>query len=163
MAISKKMEKALNVQLKEEFYSGYLYLSMATYFAEKNLPGFAHWLQKQAQEEAAHAMDFYQFIEGRGGRVILEGIQKPPSTWKSPLDAMKAAYKHECMISAKIHKLVHLATGAKDLASIPFLNKYVEEQIEEEASADHIVQMLKSVGNSQNGLFVIDREMAQRQ
>jgi ferritin len=160
--LNEKMEKALNKQINEEYFSSYLYLSMSAYFESLNLPGFANWMRIQAQEEMAHVMKFYQYINERGGRVSLDAIKKPELEWASPLAAFEDAYKHECYISGCIHKLADLAVELKDHPSHNFLEWFVEEQVEEEATADGIVQKLKLGGDSGAAMLMIDQEMAGR-
>ena len=161
--ISKKMEKALNTQINAEFYSSYLYLSMAADFEVKNLPGFANWMQVQAQEEWGHGMRIYNYIHEQNGTVKLEALEGPPTEWKSPLDAFEAAYKHEQLVTSRINNLVALANEEKDYATNIFLQWFVSEQVEEEASALTIVEKLKMIGDKPQGLFMLDRELAQRQ
>jgi ferritin len=161
--IKKAIEKEINDQINAELYSAYLYLSMSAYFESKNLGGFAHWMTIQAKEEVNHAMKFYNHIYERGGRVTLKAIDSPPVNWKSALDAFESAYNHEVKVTGLIHKLVALARSEKDVATENFLMWYVDEQVEEEASADAIVQKLKLVKDSANGLFMLDRELSQRE
>ena len=161
--IKTSIEKAINEQINAELYSAYLYLSMASYFQSKNFGGFAHWMTVQAKEEVNHAMKFYGYIYERGGRVSLKAIDSPPVNWKSPLDVFESAYKHEVKVTGLIHKLVNLARSEKDVATENFLMWYVDEQVEEEASADAVVQKLKLIKDSANGLFMLDRELAQRE
>jgi ferritin len=160
--LSKKTEKALNEQLNAELASSYVYLSLAAYFESKNLDGFAHWMKQQAQEELTHAMKFYGYINSRGGRVLLGKIDEPKTEWKSPLDGFAAAYEHEKMITGRIDKLVGLADKEGDNASHGFLMWFVSEQVEEEDNVGRIVEKLKLVGDSPNGLFMMDRELAGR-
>ena len=143
--VSKKMQGALNEQINAELYSAYLYLSMVAYFESVNLPGFATWMRVQTQEELTHAMKIYEFVNECGGRVILKPIAEPPAEWESPLVAFKAAYKHEQKVTGLINNLVNLAIEEKDHASNNFLQWFVDEQVEEEASADEVVQKLKMV------------------
>lgn len=156
------MEKALNDQVNAELYSSYLYLSMAAYFNEVNLTGFARWMEVQALEELTHAMKFYRFINERGGRVVLAAIKNPKTAWSSPLEAFEDAFKHEQMVTGLINDLVDLAIAEKDHASNHFLQWFVAEQVEEEASANEIVQKIKLMGEAQGGLFMLDRELGQR-
>ena len=160
--ISKKVEKAFNSQINAEMYSAYLYLSMAAYFESENLNGFASWMKVQAQEEMTHAMKFYSFINERGGRVTLDAIEAPQKKWTSPLAAFEGAYKHEQKVTGLIDGLVETAKAEKDHASEIFLQWFVTEQVEEEASADEIVQKLKLMADAPGGLFMLDREMGQR-
>ena len=160
--LSEKMLKALNKQLNAELYSSYLYLSMSAYFQSINLSGFANWMRVQAMEEMTHAMKIYDFVNERGARVILQKVDEPPSEWSSPLAAFQQAYQHEQKVTGMINKLVNLAVEEGDHATNIFLQWFVSEQVEEEASADEIVQKLKLVGDDGGGIFMIDRELAQR-
>ncbi len=160
--IDEKMQEALNKQLNAEVYSAYLYLSMSAYFQSVNLDGFANWMRVQAQEELAHALKFYDYVNERGGRVILQPVEAPPSEWDSPLAVFENVYEHEQKVTGLINKLVDLAVEARDHATNNFLQWFVSEQVEEEASADEVVQKLKLVGDGPGGLFMIDRELAQR-
>lgn len=160
--ISDNMKDAFNKQINAELYSSYLYLSMSAYFESINLPGFANWMRCQAQEELVHAMKFYNFMNDRGGRVSLAAIDGPPVKWESPLHAFQDAYAHEQKVTALINNLVDLATAGKDHASTSFLQWFVNEQVEEESSADKVVQQLHLAGENGSGLFMIDRELGTR-
>ena len=162
MKINRKIQDAINKQINHEFYSAYLYLSMSAYFESINLKGFAHWMRTQAKEEDEHAMKLYKFLVERGGKVILSEIEKPPLEWKSPLDAIESAYKHEQKVTEMINGLVNLAAVEKDRATEVFLQWFVNEQVEEENSTNELVQKLKLVGDSGNGLLMIDSELAKR-
>jgi ferritin len=156
------MEDALNKQINAELYSSYLYLSMAGYFESVDLSGFAAWMRVQAQEELVHAMKLYDFVNERGGRVTLTAIEAPAVEWESPLAVFEQAYRHEQKVTGLINGLVDLAIEEKDHASRSFLMWFVDEQVEEEASADAVVRKLKLAGESGSGLFMIDRELGQR-
>lgn len=160
--ISEKMLKALNEQLNAEYFSSYLYLAMAAYFESENLPGFAHWMRLQSQEEMGHAMKFFDYILDRGGKVTLQPIAAPPAEWASPLAAFEAAYQHEQMISGRINDLANLAIAEGDHASNVFLHWFVTEQVEEEKSADEVVQILKKVRDSVGGLYQLDHRLSKR-
>jgi len=160
--INQKIQEAFNVQLNAEIYSSYLYLSMSAYFESLNLRGFANWMRCQAQEELVHAMKFYNFINDRAGKVALGPIEGPPTEWDSPLHAFQEAYRHEQHVTALINNLVDLATQERDHASNTFLQWFVTEQVEEESSADAVVQSLRLAGDQGGGVFMIDRELAQR-
>jgi ferritin len=160
--LSEKMLKELNRQINAELYAAYLYLSMSADFQSKNLAGFANWMRVQATEEMTHAMKIYDFVHERGSRVTLKQVEEPPSEWSSPLAAFEDAYKHEQKVTGMINDLTNLAKSEKDHATEIFLQWFVTEQVEEEASADEIVQKLKLVGEAGGGMFMIDREMAGR-
>ena len=160
--LGKNMEKALNKQVNAELYSAYLYLSMEAYFESRNLKGFANWMRCQTQEEMFHAMKLYDFINERSGTVSLTAIEGPKTLWKSPLDAFEDALKHEQKVTGIIGGLVDLAVQEKDHASNSFLQWYVDEQVEEEASVDGVVQNLKLTGDAPGGLFMIDKELSAR-
>jgi ferritin len=160
--MDEKMQEALNKQLNAEIYSAYLYLSMSAYFQSVNLGGFANWMRVQWQEELAHGLKFYDYINERGGRVVLQAVDKPPSEWDSPLAVFEHVYEHEQKVTGLINKLVDLAVKARDHATNNFLQWFVSEQVEEEASADEVLQNLKLVGDDASGLFMIDQELGQR-
>lgn len=160
--ISKKMQNTINGQINAELYSAYLYLSMSADFNSKNLPGFANWMKIQAQEELGHAMKLYNFIEERLGRVTLKAIEAPPTEWDSPLAALQAVLKHEQKVTGLINKLVDQAVAENDHATRGFLQWFVDEQVEEEASADAIVQQLKLIKAAPGGLFMLDKELGRR-
>ncbi len=160
--IKERIQGALNQHLNWELYSSYLYLSMSAYFQSINLKGFAHWMRVQVQEELVHVMKFYDYLIQRGGRVTLSSIEEPPSEWGSPLEAFEHAYKHEQKVTGLINNLVALSVSEQDHATNIFLQWFVTEQVEEEASADEVVQKLKLVGDAAGGLFMLDNELSQR-
>lgn len=157
-----KIEAAFNEHLNAEFYSSYLYLSMANSFADQNLEGMNAWMKVQTDEERLHALRFLDFINDRGGRVVLEQIDKPQTDWDSPLAAFQNAYEHECLISGKINKLVDLALEESDHAANAFLQWFVSEQVEEEATALSIVDKLKLIGDNGMGLMMLDEQLGAR-
>jgi ferritin len=161
--IDSNLEKALNKQLNLELYSAYAYASMAAYFEYKNYNGFASWMRMQAAEEMGHAQKFYQYILNVGGRVMLDAIDKPPADFKSPLSVFKGALEHERKVTKSIYKLMDLANSESHHATATFLQWFVTEQVEEEAVADNIVQRLSMIGDSPEGLFMMDRELGARQ
>jgi ferritin len=160
--MDKEMQEALNKQLNAEIYSAYLYLSMSAYFHSINLDGFANWMRVQWQEELAHGLKFYDYVNERGGRVTLQPVEAPPSEWDSALALFEDVYRHEQKVTGMINKLVDLAVETRDHATNNFLQWFVSEQVEEEASADEVLQKLNLVGDDASGLFMVDRELAQR-
>lgn len=160
--INEKMAQALNKQINAELYSAYLYFSMAAYFESVNLPGFAHWMRIQTQEELMHAMKIYDFVNERGGRVILKAIEQPPVEWKSPLAVFEATYKHEQKVTGLINELVNLAIEEKDHGTNAFLQWFINEQVEEEKSASDMVGKLKLIEANPEGMYMLDKEMGQR-
>jgi ferritin len=160
--INEKMVKALNEQVNAELYSAYLYLAMEAYFRDKNLVGFANWMRVQIQEEMFHATKFYDFINQRNGRAEMDAIAKPPVDWPTPLAVFGASYTHEQSVTERINKLMDLAQNQKDHATVSFLKWFIDEQVEEEANVDAVVQKLKLVQDNPAGMFMIDNELAQR-
>jgi ferritin len=154
------MEAAFNQQINAELYSGYLYLAMAANFERLGLRGAAQWMRAQFKEELLHAWKMYEFVIERGGRVELGAIEQPPTTWETALGTYQHAYDHEVHVTSLINGLVTLAQEEKDYASNSFLQWFVDEQVEEEASADEVVQKLKLAGDA--GLFLVDQELGAR-
>ena len=160
--LAESMQDAMNEQIRNEFFSAYQYLSMAAYCETANLPGFAHWMRTQAQEEKEHAMKFYDFILERGGQVELRAIEDPRIEFGSPLEVFEGALEHERKVTAMINDLYALAMEERDYASQTFLQWFVTEQVEEEKNAGDVVETLRMIGGSNEALFLLDRELGQR-
>jgi ferritin len=139
-----------------------MYYAMAAYFDSLSLKGAAHWMNAQAIEEMFHASKFATYVTERGGRVILRAIDAPPTEWKSPLACFQAVAAHEAHVTDLINKLMTLATVESDYATANMLQWFIAEQVEEEASADEVVQKLKLVDKTEGGLFMLDLELAKR-
>jgi ferritin len=156
------MEAALNSQINAELYSSYLYLSMSAYCDSQNLAGMANWMRIQAQEEHTHAMKFFDFVNERDGRVLLTQIEAPKTEWTSPLDVFEETLAHEQKVTGLINDLVDLSLEEKDHASNTFLQWFVTEQVEEEATAKTILDKLKLIGDNPVALYMLDGELGQR-
>lgn len=160
--LSAKVQEALNAQVNHEFFAWYQYLAMASHFEAENLLGFAHWMHAQAHEETTHAMKIYKYIVDRRGKVILDALNAPATAWNTPLQVFEASLAHEQKVTAQINKLMDLAISESDHATISFLKWFVDEQVEEESNVDNVIQDLKRVSDSSQGLFLLDRELGQR-
>ena len=160
--INEKMEKAFLDQINKELYSEYLYLSMKAYFANLNLMGFVNWMDVQVQEEHAHAMGMFDYVIERGGKVVLEAIDKPENHWESPLDVFKKVLAHEEYVTSRINALMDVAEETKDRAAMTFLNWYIKEQVEEEANVGGVLAQLELIGDDKTALFALDKELATR-
>jgi ferritin len=160
--INARVRDIMNEQIKAELESQYIYLSMVAYFHEQNLDGMAHWMRVQAHEETTHAMKFFDHIIDRGGQVELLDMKQLKKTWSSPLEAWKDAYAHEQFITSKIHGILKVVREESDFTAEPMLNWFVKEQIEEEKNTSGIMTQLERVGASQDGLFMIDKDLVAR-
>jgi ferritin len=160
--IGKAMQDAMNEQINKEFFSSYLYLSMAAYFENKNLTGFAHWMRLQAGEEREHAMKFYNFIIDAGGRVELKGIDAPETDWKSNLQVAEQVAEHEAKVTASIHNLYEVALKEKDYAAQVMLQWFISEQVEEEKNAAELVAKLKLIEERGTAVLMLDHRLAKR-
>jgi ferritin len=160
--MSKKMADAINEQINKEFYSAFLYLSMATKLEDMTLPGFANWMRVQYEEEVFHAMKLLNHLVERGERVNLKEIEAPPVEWKSPLEIFSEAYDHEVKVTDMINNLVRIAMDDNDFATNQFLLWYVEEQVEEEDNTSTIRDKIKLVDEMPGGLYMLDKELAAR-
>lgn len=160
--INEKMEKAFNNQINKELYSEYLYLSMQAYFERLNLKGFVNWMQVQVQEEHAHALGMFDYLNQRGGNVILEAINKPQSEWESPLAVFEHVLEHEEYVTSRINALMDVAEEVKDRAAMSFLNWYLKEQVEEEDNVGNVLATLKLIGDDKKALLMLDKELATR-
>lgn len=160
--LSEKMQAALNEQINAEFWSAYLYLSMGMQFENAGMPGVANWFRIQFQEEQAHAEIFMNYINARGGRVILKAIPEVPVDWATPLDAFKATLDHENKVTAMINNLFALAEAEHDYATRDRLAWFVSEQVEEEENAKTLIDKFTLIGNDGMGLYMLDQELAAR-
>ena len=156
------MKNAFNDQINKELYSEYLYLAMKSKFAEMNLQGFVNWFNVQVQEEHAHAMGMYDYLLERGGEVELMAIDKPEIKGSTPLEIFEQVLEHEEFVTASINELMDVAEETKDRAAISFLNWYLKEQVEEEASVGKVLATLKLIGDDKNALLLLDKDLATR-
>jgi ferritin len=160
--LSKPVLDLMNEQIAHEFYSAFLYLSMAAYFESENLPGCAGWMRVQFKEEQEHAMKFYDYILDRGGKVSLKALPQPDVAFTSPLDVFKKSYEHEQKVTALINNIYAAATDAKDTATQVFLHWFINEQVEEEKNVSSITEILTKIGSSVGGLYQIDHQLGKR-
>lgn len=160
--LSKKLEEALNKQINAEFWSAYLYLSMSAHFAKEGKTGFANWFKVQALEENDHAMKFFEYIISRGGEVNIMPIKEVPHAWASPIDAFKAALAHEKQVTAMINGLMTLANEEKDYATSSMLKWFIDEQVEEEATAQEYIDSLEMIQDNGFGIYTLDKELKSR-
>ncbi|MEE4195887.1 MAG: ferritin [Anaerolineae bacterium] len=160
--ISEKMVKAINTQIKNELFSGYLYLSMAAWFEDQNLPGMAQWMYAQAHEEQEHALKFFHYLVERGARVELEAIDKPEIEFASALEVFEKSLAHEKLVTSMINHLYALAVEEKDYPTQVLLQWYIEEQVEEEDNVGSAVEMLKMADNKSWQLLMLDGKFGQR-
>ena len=160
--IGKTMQDAINEQINKEFFSSYLYLSMAAYFEDKNLMGFGHWMRLQADEEREHAMKFYNYVLDAGGRVYLKAIEAPATDWKSNLQVAEEVAAHEAKVTASIHALYELALQEKDYAAQVLLQWFITEQVEEEKNAAELVAKLRLIEERGTAVLMLDHRLSKR-
>jgi ferritin len=160
--ITQAVQDAMNEQINKELFSSYLYLSMAAYFEEKNLPGFAHWMYKQADEEREHGMKFYEHLAERGGRVMLKAIDAPKTDWTSSLELFQEVAEHEAKVTASINALYELALKEKDYPAQVLLQWFITEQVEEEKNAAEIIANLTLIEERGTAVLMLDHRLAKR-
>ncbi len=160
--LKEKMLNAINNQINAEQYSALLYLSMSAYFYNKGLPGFANWMYIQYQEELTHANKFFSYVNERGGKVTIRAIDQMPTDFEGVIDVFEKTLVHEQNVTSLINNLVDVAIEEKDHATQSFLKWFVDEQVEEEANVQEILDTLKLINGQGNGIFMLDREMRQR-
>ena len=160
--MKQKVIDAINEQIREEFESAYIYLAMSARLEGMGLRGGATWMRMQAQEEVVHAMKFFDFLVRRGALPVLESVGKPKVEFKRPVEAFEAGLAHERHITACIHKLYDLAVKERDYPLQTLLHWFIDEQVEEEETAQDIIDNLRLAGDSGEGLLLIDRELGQR-
>ena len=160
--MNRKLEKVINEQITKEYFSSYLYLSMAAYFESKNLPGMSHWMKMQVQEETLHGNKFYDYLNDRGSKVILGAIDKPQSEFSSVKDVFKKTLEHEKKVTASINNLYSVAQSINDNSAVTFLQWFITEQVEEEKNANDILARLEYIKEDSVGILMLDKELAVR-
>ncbi len=162
--LKRKVTEALNEQINAEQYSALLYLSMSSWFENKGLPGFANWMYIQYQEELTHANKIFKYIIERGNKVELKSIDQMPVEFDSVLEVAQQSLEHEQHVTKMINNLVDIAEEERDHATTSFLQWFIDEQVEEEASIREIIDSLKLIDGEAkgNGLFMLDRELRKR-
>lgn len=160
--INEKLQAAFNDQINKEFFSEYLYLAMKVYFQEQNLQGFVNWFDVQVQEEHAHAMGMFNYLNERGGKIELEVIEKPIVEGNCPLTIFEHVLRHEEYVTSRINALMDVAEEVKDRAAMQFLNWYLKEQVEEEATVSGVLATLKLIGDDKKALLMLDKDLAAR-
>lgn len=160
--ISKVLQAAINDQINKELFSAYLYLSMSAHFESASLPGFASWTRLQAKEETEHAMKFFDFLNDRGGRVVLGAIEQPAAEFGAPLQVFEMILEHEQKVTASIHHLYEVALAEKDYPGQVLLHWFINEQVEEEKNAGLIVDQLKMAEEHKGILVNLDHSVGKR-
>ena len=158
--IKERLQKAINDQITAEMWSSHLYLQMSYFLKHQGWDGYSHWMKLQALEEREHATRMADSISDRGGFVKLQMIDVVPEGWGSVLEIFEHAYSHECKVSKMIDRIVEIAQEEKDYATENFFRRFVDEQVEEEATAGDIVDKLKKAGDS--GIFFLDNKLGER-
>jgi ferritin len=160
--LSEKLLYTINDQIEHELFSSNLYLAMAAYFEANSLPGFAHWMEVQSEEEREHALKFIEYLNDVGGRVKIHAISEPQSEWTSPLDVFEHVLTHEKKVTSLIHNLYEIALQEKDYAAQSMLKWFIDEQVEEEKNASLIVEQLKMFEDHRGAILNIDHHIGKR-
>ncbi len=160
--LSEKLLKTLNQQITHELYAAHLYISMAAYCDSIDLDGCANFFLQQAEEEKFHAMKLFHYISDRDGKIVIKALDNPHKEYESVLAVFEAALEHEKLVTNKIYDLMDIANKEREYATISFLNWYVDEQVEEEASFKSLIQKLKIAVKNESMLHMLDQELGQR-
>ncbi len=155
--LNKKVEDICNRQIEREGYSSSLYLAMASWAETNGLSGVAGWMYNQSDEERGHMLRFIKYINERGGKAVMPALKKPQTEYKNVEEVFKEVLKHEEFITASINEIVGLTLEEKDFNTQNFLQWFVMEQVEEEASVRIILDKLRLVGK--NNMYEFDRDI----
>ena len=161
--INTKVEEILNEQINKEFYSAYLYLAMSAYFDELGLKGFAHWTKVQAKEEIEHGITLFEYIIQRDGNIDLAAIEAPKKDFQNPLQVFEMILEHEKYVTESIESVANLTENECDRATRDFINKYISEQVEEEAQVLDVIKTIKMFGTECSTLYHVDKELGKRE
>lgn len=157
--LKEKVEKALNEQITKEMYSSQLYLAMASWAEINGYSGSAQFLLEQADEERMHMLKIFNFVNERGGHAIVAAVEAPPAKFKSIADIFKQVLQHEKYVSESINEIVGICMDERDFTTNNFMQWFVEEQIEEEANAQKILDRLNLLGDDKARMYMFDRDM----
>lgn len=158
--MTEKLQQAINDQITAELWSANLYLAMSFYMEKEGYSGIAHWLKKQSAEENGHACQMASYMIKRGGIAKVDKVDVVPNEFGTPLEVFQQVYEHECRVSKMIDDLVDIASAERDKATQDFLWGFVREQVEEEATAAGIVDMVEKAGNA--GVYYVDAKLGER-
>ena len=161
--INTKVEEILNEQINKEFYSAYLYLAMSAHFDEIGLRGFCHWTKVQAREEVEHGMIIFDYLIARNGNINLKQIEAPQADFQNPLQIFEKIYEHEKSVTSSIECVAYMSEDECDMATRNFIDWYIAEQVEEEATVFEIIKKLQMFGSDKTILYHLDKELAQRE
>ncbi|MDP4826271.1 MAG: ferritin [Flavobacteriales bacterium] len=157
--LTKKIEKALNDQIKVEAESSQFYLAMASWAETEGLNGTADFLYLHSDEERAHMLKLVRFVNERGGKALIPELKQPPRTFKSIQEVFQNLLNHETNVTAQINNVVDICLSEKDYTTHNFMQWYVSEQIEEEGLARMIMDKLSLIGNDKGGMYLFDRDL----
>lgn len=160
--MDQKVSQLLNEQINKEFYSAYLYLDMANFYAARGLDGFANWFEVQAREEQNHAMLFYRYLQNNSEAVTLEAIARPDKVFETLADPLDAALEHEKYVTSLINAIYAAAQEARDFRTTQFLDWFIKEQGEEEKNASDLITKMALFGSDAKGLYMLNSELAAR-
>ena len=160
--LNQKIEEALNAQINAEMWSAYLYLSMAAYCHSQGNPGMGKWFEVQFQEEQDHAKIFFNYVISRGGNVVLKPIEAVPTAWNTILEVFESTLEHEQKVTALINNLFAITAAENDYATQSMLKWFIDEQVEEEETAQNIIDNLKMIKDNGYGLYMLDKELGAR-
>lgn len=160
--MNEKVLKLLNEQINKEFYSAYLYLDFANYFAKEGLDGFENWYRVQANEEQDHAMMFYQYLQDNGEDIVFESIKKPDLEKDNHIMVLKKALQHEKYITASINTIYAAAYEIKDFRTMQMLDWFIKEQGEEEKNASDLITKMELFGGDSKALYMLNNELKTR-
>jgi ferritin len=160
--LSDRLQDAINRQINDELFSAHLYLSMSAYFESLDLNGFARWMKLQFEEETAHALKLFDYVNDRDGRVTLHSIDQPQVEFESPHSVMRSALEHERLVTSMINDLYALAISERDYPTHVLLEWFVSEQVEEEKVLNEIVAHMDLIGNDGTGLIIMDQRLGDR-
>lgn len=163
MAEAKRVQESLNKQINEEMYASYLYLAMANVLQDMGLDGCCNWMKKQSTEEYQHALKIYDYLISRRWKIKLLPIAAPKQDWRAPLHIFEEAMRHEQKVTSTIHSIYEMAMADKDYPTVSFLQWFIDEQVEEEASVFALVDKLRKMQSTDIGVIMFDAELAKRE
>lgn len=151
-----------NDQIAMEQQSAHAYRQMAAWADAHDHAGSAAWFLAQSVEETGHADLFIDYVLDRGAEVVMQALSAPRSDFADLPEVFATALAQEQQVTESIGALYQAAQERSDFRSIPLLNQFLQEQVEEEASVRTVLAELEMAAGDPTATLMLDRELPGR-
>ena len=142
---SEAFTEALQEQIGREFAAAHQYTAIGVHYDAQTLPRLARFFHKQAEEEREHASRMINYLVDAGVDVTLGEIRAPVQAFDDHVAPIRLALEQERSVTVSIARLFELARETRDYASESFMQWFVDEQVEEEAAMQALLEVAERV------------------